>query len=61
MKLSNNSSVVILIFDILKFRNIDRYKFRHSKLRPLPGGSVFRESIGQAIRISRFFPTKILT
>ena len=31
MKLSKNSSFVILIFEILKFRNIDRSTFRRSK------------------------------
>ena len=31
MKLSNNSSFVILVFAILKFRNIDRFTFRHSE------------------------------
>ena len=31
IKLSNNSSFVILIFVILKFRNIDRSTSRHSK------------------------------
>ena len=31
IKLSNNSSFVILIFLILKFRNIGRSTFRHSK------------------------------
>ena len=36
MKLSNNSSFVILIFAILKFRNIDRFVFRRLKLWPSP-------------------------
>ena len=31
IKLSNNSSFVILIFVIFKFRNIGRSTFRHSK------------------------------
>ena len=31
IKLSNNSSFVILIFVILKFRNIGRSTFRRSK------------------------------
>ena len=31
MKLLNNSPFVILIFVILKFRNIGRYTFRRSK------------------------------
>ena len=39
MKLSNNSSFVILIFEILKFRNIDRSTFRHSKFWHPPTGS----------------------
>ena len=34
MKLSNNSSFVILIFAILKFRNIGRFTFRPSKFWP---------------------------
>ena len=36
MKLSNNSSFVILIFEILKFRNIGRSTFRRSKFWPPP-------------------------
>ena len=36
IKLSDNSSFVILIFVILTFRNIDRSIFRRSKLRPPP-------------------------
>ena len=36
MKLSNNSSFVILIFAILKFWNIDRFTFRPSKFWPPP-------------------------
>ena len=37
IKLSNSSSFVILIFVILKFRNIGRSTFRRSKFRPPPG------------------------
>ena len=36
IKLSNNSSFVILIFAILKFRNIGRSAFRRSKFWPSP-------------------------
>ena len=36
IKLSNNSSFVILIFVILKLRNIGRSTFRHSKYWPPP-------------------------
>ena len=36
IKLSNNSSFVILIVGILKFRNIDCSTFRHSKFQPPP-------------------------
>ena len=36
IKLWNNSSFVILIFAILKFRNIDRSTFRRSKFWPSP-------------------------
>ena len=36
IKLSNNSSFVILIFAILKFRNVGRSTFRHSKFWPPP-------------------------
>ena len=36
IKLSNNSSFVILIFAILKFRNIGRSKFRRSNFRLPP-------------------------
>ena len=36
IKLSNNSSFVILIFIILKFRNINHSTFRRSKIWPPP-------------------------
>ena len=36
IKLSNNTSFVILTFPILKFRNIGRSTFRRSKFRPPP-------------------------
>ena len=39
IKLSNNSSFTILIFVILKFRNIGRSTFEHSKFCTPPEGS----------------------
>ena len=39
MKLSNNSSLLILIFAILKFRNIARFTFYLSKFLFPPGKS----------------------
>ena len=45
MKLSNNSSSVILIFKILKFRNVDRSTFRRSKFRPPPISKMSRTFI----------------
>ena len=42
IKLSNNSSFVILIFVILKFRNIGRSTFRRSKFRSPPSFSIIR-------------------
>ena len=49
IKLSNNSSYVILIFVILKFRNIGRSTFRRSKFWPPPEFSNF-DIICDAIR-----------
>ena len=36
IKLSKNSSFVILLFAIFKFRNIGHFTFRRSKFSPLP-------------------------
>ena len=47
IKWSNNSSFVILIFAILKFRNIDRSTFRRSKFWPPPREPFFQRTIFQ--------------
>ena len=51
MKLSNNSSFVILIFEILEFRIINRSTFRRSKFG---WGSKFGTTKWRTASISKF-------
>ena len=50
MKLSNNSSFVILILEILTFRHIDRSTFSRSKFWPPPNVRIFTESLYTKIK-----------
>ena len=58
IKLPNNSSLVILIFVILKFRNIGRSTFFRSKFWPSPVGHIFH--VPESIQIANWNASVII-